>query len=131
MSAKYSDDHILIADPRYEDAIALFNKRQWYAAHDLFEELWHESHGSIRSMLQGIIQLSVAEFHLENSNIRGSILLMAEGLNHLKCLGPLDVSLDLEALIQCASSRLSCLQANEKMLDIPIPFLSRLAPQTL
>ena len=30
-------------DPRFQQAIELFNSQQWYDAHDVFEELWHET----------------------------------------------------------------------------------------
>ena len=31
------------ADPRFKQAIELFNTQEWYAAHDVIEELWHET----------------------------------------------------------------------------------------
>ena len=31
------------ADPRFHQAIDLFNRHEWYAAHDVFEEIWHET----------------------------------------------------------------------------------------
>ena len=31
------------ADPRFQQGVELFNAGEWYAAHDLFEELWHET----------------------------------------------------------------------------------------
>jgi len=31
------------ADPRFQQGLELFNAGEWYAAHDIFEELWHET----------------------------------------------------------------------------------------
>ena len=31
------------ADPRFQKAVQLFNDGEWYDAHDVFEELWHET----------------------------------------------------------------------------------------
>ncbi|MBW0173702.1 MAG: DUF309 domain-containing protein, partial [Vulcanococcus sp.] len=31
-----------MSDPRFGQAVALFNAGDWYACHDGFEELWHE-----------------------------------------------------------------------------------------
>ena len=31
------------ADPRFQEAIRLFNAQEWYAAHDVLEEIWHET----------------------------------------------------------------------------------------
>ena len=32
-------------DKRFENAVELFNSKDWYPAHDAFEELWHETSG--------------------------------------------------------------------------------------
>jgi predicted metal-dependent hydrolase len=113
----------LFEDSRYIDAVQLFNTYQWYAAHDAFEELWHESQGRLRSFLQGIIQISVAEYHLENGNSRGSTLLMAEGLNHLKSSSFSDPGLDLDRLIELVAQRLSALQTGTDLVNLPLPSL--------
>lgn len=128
MIPRSGDDHALLMDTRYLQAIDLFNSSQWYAAHDLFEELWHEFHGPLRAMLQGIIQISVAEYHLENGNIRGSTLLMAEGLNHLQSFRSYALCFDLESLILCASSRLQALQADASLEGLPPPTLLQRNP---
>ena len=52
------------ADPRFGQAIELFNSQEWYAAHDVFEELWHETADPERRSLQGILQVAVAQLHL-------------------------------------------------------------------
>jgi predicted metal-dependent hydrolase len=118
-----SRDEFLLGDLRYTHAVQLFNSHQWYPAHDAFEELWHESQGILRSLLQGIIQISVAEYHLENGNLRGSILLMAEGLNHLKSSSFPALGLDLDRLIDIVCSRLSALQAGTDLIKLPLPSL--------
>lgn len=105
-----SEQEWLLSDVRYAKAVEMFNAELWYAAHDLFEELWHESFGRIRELLQGIIQVSVAEYHLENGNTRGSILLMAEGLQHLERSEILEAECGLNSLRDVVRSRLSCLQ---------------------
>ena len=48
------------ADPRFQQGVELFNAGEWYAAHDLFEELWHETADPERRSLQGILQVAVA-----------------------------------------------------------------------
>lgn len=118
-----SRGELILGDFRYAHAIQLFNSHQWYAAHDAFEELWHESQGILRSLLQGIIQVSVAEYHLENGNLRGSILLMAEGLNHLKSSSFPALELDLDRLIDIVCSRLTALQTGTDLVKLPLPSL--------
>ena len=59
------------ADPRFQQGLELFNAGEWYAAHDLFEELWHETADPERRSLQGILQVAVAQLHLQRGNRRG------------------------------------------------------------
>ncbi|MFN9547319.1 MAG: DUF309 domain-containing protein [Cyanobacteriota bacterium] len=118
----------VLEDDRYQQAIHLFNAREWYAAHDAFEELWHEAAIEQRLVLQAVIQIAVAEHHLHNGNQRGSLLLMAEGLNHLQSSSPQDLNLDLQALSSIVSRRLAALQAGQSLADLPLPVLRRLAP---
>lgn len=128
MNAMHCIDFPLTQDPRYRHASQLFNTQSWYAAHDSFEELWHESSEPVRSLLQGIIQIAVSEYHLGNENIRGATLLMAEGLNRLIRLEPSDFCVDLLGLTSRVQFRLSTLQKQGTLEDAPLPFLSPLHP---
>jgi predicted metal-dependent hydrolase len=110
-------------DWRWQQAIVLFNQKEWYRAHDAFEELWHEAIDEHRALLQGIIQIAVAEHHLLNGNHRGSILLMAEGLNRLQSIVNHTLSLDLETLTGLIQLRLARLQAGQSTAGLPEPHL--------
>ncbi len=77
----------LINDPRFQLAVELFNQADWYPAHDAFEELWHETSGQARQTIQGVLQVAVAQLHLQRGNRRGATLLYGEGLGRLKALG--------------------------------------------
>ena len=86
----------LLIDSRFQKAVDLFNLSEWYLAHDIFEELWHESHGPERKTLQGLLQIAVAQIHLERGNHNGATILYGEGLGRLKDLGSPDLGIDLE-----------------------------------
>ena len=45
------------------DALTLFNNKKWYEAHDAFEEIWNGLYGDERQIIQGILQVSVSQFH--------------------------------------------------------------------
>ena len=55
------DDHqaFLLEDSRFWQAVDLFNQKDWYSSHDLFEEIWHELNGPERRTIQGILQVAV------------------------------------------------------------------------
>jgi predicted metal-dependent hydrolase len=115
-------------DDRLVQATHLFNQCEWYAAHDAFEDLWHEASGDERQVFHGMIQVAVAEHHLLNGNLRGSLLLMAEGLNHLNQSPPQLFGFDLEALKLVVRQRLARLQTGQLLDDLPLPQLQPSVP---
>ena len=48
------------SDTRFKQAVELFNNGEWYEAHDVIEELWHETADPHRRSLQGVLQVAVA-----------------------------------------------------------------------
>ncbi|NLQ04712.1 DUF309 domain-containing protein [Cylindrospermopsis raciborskii] len=63
-----------------------FNDGQFYACHDILEALWIEATEPEKTLYQGILQIAVALYHLENSNLRGAMILLGEGTNRLRRL---------------------------------------------
>lgn len=122
------EEEALLADPRLAAAIALFNAGEWYACHDGFEELWHETTGPMRPVLQGILQLAVAQLHLERGNRRGAMILFGEGLGRLHSCEASALGLDLDALRACARARLVALQAGDDPAALPLPRLRSAGP---
>jgi predicted metal-dependent hydrolase len=124
-----SEEQELMADTRLGEAIFLFNSADWYACHDGFEALWHETAGPIRPVLQGILQIAVAELHLERGNCRGATILMGEGLGRLKACPPNSLGIDLDALINSSMQRLLALQQQRSVEGLELPRLVGTAPQ--
>ena len=124
LSELNQDQVDLFLRPPYSEAVIHFNSQDWYAAHDRFEELWYEASGDLRELLQGIIQVSVAEYHLDNGNTTGSILLMAEGLQHLDSSQSLATVYDIDGLRNLVRKRLSALQCQVDLAGFPRPHLS-------
>jgi predicted metal-dependent hydrolase len=113
-----------LADTRLGEAIFLFNSGDWYACHDSFEALWHETAGPMRPVLQGILQIAVAELHLERGNCRGATILMGEGLGRLKACPPNALDIDLVALINLSMQRLLALQQQSSIEGLELPRLA-------
>jgi len=113
------DEQRLIADARLGEAIGLFNAAEWYACHDGFEELWHETAGPLRPVLQGILQLAVSQLHLERGNRRGATVLMGEGLGRLQSCPDQALGVDLEALRRRARPWLEALQQDQSLDALP------------
>jgi predicted metal-dependent hydrolase len=75
-------------DPRFRAGIDLFNKEEFFEAHEEWEALWHETRGEPRNFVQGMIQVTSAMHHLGNGNMRGARLLHDTGVQLLKPYGP-------------------------------------------
>ena len=126
-----SEEQELLADTRLGEAIVLFNNGDWYACHDGFEALWHETAGPMRPVLQGILQIAVAELHLERGNCRGATILMGEGLGRLKACPSNALGIDLVALINSSMQRLLALQQQRSIEGLELPRLVESHPITV
>ena len=116
-------DDSFINDSRFKIGMELFNSCQWYKSHDIFEEIWHETGGPERQVLQGILQVAVAEVHLENNNINGATILYGEALGRLKNFQYVDLELDILGLCKCITKRLEFLQIGKDISACSLPLL--------
>ena len=116
-------DDSFINDYRFEKGVKLFNSCQWYKSHDIFEEIWHETSGPERQVLQGILQVAVAQVHLENGNINGATILYGEALGRLKRYRLDNLRLDVDNLCKCVNKRLKFLQTGKDLSNCCLPVL--------
>ncbi len=116
-------DDLFINDSRFEIGMKLFNSCQWYKSHDVFEEIWHETDDPERQLLQGILQVAVAQVHLENSNTNGATILYGEALGRLKRFQHSNFGLDIEGLSKCVLRRLEFLQIGKEISGCTLPVL--------
>ncbi|GJN07102.1 hypothetical protein PR202_ga24898 [Eleusine coracana subsp. coracana] len=72
------DDELMAAG--FDEAVALFNRGEFHACHDVVEELWHDAEDPARTLLHGILQCAVGFHHLFNQNHRGAMMELGEGL---------------------------------------------------
>jgi uncharacterized protein len=57
-------------DPRLARGVAAFNAGDYYGAHELFEELWNDSEGEARRLVQALVQLA-AGYHKHEIGVPG------------------------------------------------------------
>ncbi len=117
------EESALLGDARLGAAIAQFNAGDWYGCHDSFEELWHETAGPTRPVLQGLLQIAVGQLHLERGNRRGATILTGEGLGRLRGCPQDALGLDLAAVCRSAGLWLQALQGPEQNPDLEPPRL--------
>ena len=107
------------------DAINLFNKQKWYEAHDAFEDIWNTLDGDERQIIQGILQVSVSQFHLSKGNLNGATILLGEGLGRIKNRTNIDFGIDLESFCICLEELLRKLQYSEELNENDKPYIVR------
>ena len=106
-------------------AIKLFNDQKWYEAHDAFEDIWNTIDGDQRQVIQGILQVSVSQFHLSKGNLNGATILLGEGLGRIKNRKNINLGIDLDSFCKCLENLLRKLQYKEKLNENDKPYLKR------
>ena len=119
------DDDIKSFEDNFFDALNLFNNQKWYEAHDAFEDIWNTVDGDERQIIQGILQVSVSQFHLNKGNINGATILLGEGLGRIKNRINIDLGIDLESFCKCLEELLKKLQYKEDITKEDKPYLVR------
>tara|TARA_B100000401_G_scaffold408978_1_gene326140 strand:- start:335 stop:706 length:372 start_codon:yes stop_codon:yes gene_type:complete len=72
----------------YNSGLNSFKNKQFYEAHEFWEELWIDYKLTDPKFIQGLIQLSVAYFHITNLNKKGAISLFKKCSVKLKLFAP-------------------------------------------
>ena len=62
-------------DPRYLAGVVLFNRGDFFEAHEVWEDLWMDTTGPDKRYIQGLIQAAVGLCHFCNGNVRGAVKL--------------------------------------------------------
>ena len=83
--------------PRYLAGVLFFNDRDYFDAHEVWEDLWAESHGPERKFYQGLIQAAVGLLHFGNGNLRGAAKLYRSSRDYMAPYGSPYLGLDAAA----------------------------------
>ena len=120
------EEDIKSFENNFFDALNLFNNQKWYEAHDALEEIWNTLDGDERQIIQGILQVSVSQFHLSKGNINGATILLGEGLGRIKNRTNINLGVDLQTFCKCLEELLIKLQYRVELNENDKPFLVRL-----
>ena len=117
------EEDIKSFDDNFLDSLNLFNNQKWYEAHDAFEDIWNTLDGDERQIVQGILQVSVSQFHLSKGNLNGATILLGEGLGRIKNRTNIDLGIDLVSFCECLDELLRKLQYKEELTRNDKPYL--------
>jgi predicted metal-dependent hydrolase len=83
-----------------ETGISLFNTGKFYEAHEVWEDLWRETNGLLKTCYQGLIQAAVGMYHLSNLNEAGAASQLQKSIRNLETGATAAPELDVEGLVQ-------------------------------
>jgi predicted metal-dependent hydrolase len=83
-------------DQRFDEAVRLFDAGEYFACHDVLEDLWSETYGEERDFLQGLIHASVALFHFTEGNLGGARKMFESQQKYLRPYGASYGGINLE-----------------------------------
>lgn len=87
-------------DPRYLAGIVLFNRGDFFEAHEVWESLWMDTHGPEKPFVQGLIQAAVGLCHFCNGNVNGAAKLYRSSRDYMARFGPRYWDVDVDAFWQ-------------------------------
>lgn len=87
----YPDEYLI--------GVQLFNRGDYFEAHEVWEDLWRATAGPDRAFYQGLIQVAVGLCHYYNGNSMGACRLYHRFRGYLNGFQPSFQGLDLDAFL--------------------------------
>jgi uncharacterized protein len=85
--------------PLVLEGIELFNERNYYECHEVLEDAWNDEQDPVRVMYQGILQIGVACYHVQNKNWRGAMKVLERGIPKAGRFAPSCMGININALL--------------------------------
>jgi predicted metal-dependent hydrolase len=114
------DESLIPAE--FWQAVQEFNSQNFYACHDTLEALWMVAMEPQKTFYQGILQVAVALYHLQNANWQGAVMLLGEGINRLLRYQPDYFGVSITTFVARSNHLLKTLQVAgpEKVKDFQV-----------
>ncbi len=109
-------------DPRFTKGCEHFNAREYFEAHEVWEDMWVEETGVRHAFLQCLIQVAVALHHAGNNNWNGTRKLCASALGYLEKGRADSKPVNMEALRDRILDFELAVQKKVKGEEVDLPF---------
>lgn len=116
-------------DERLAEGVKLFNEGEFFACHDVLEDLWTEQVCPERTFLQGLIQLAVALHHFEEGNLGGAVRLYRSSMVMLEEYCPVFSGILVSQLVADTERCFAALAAPHSAYPFHVQLQSDLVPQ--
>jgi predicted metal-dependent hydrolase len=96
----------------FDRGAALFNRAEFFEAHEVWEDVWRASPPEQKKFVQGLIQISVALHHYSTNNLAGAQSLLRRGTRNLADCPREFGGIDMDALLDEIHSWQRALETN-------------------
>ena len=101
--------------PKLKDAIRLFNRREYFDCHQVFEEVWHEAADEDKVFYEALIRLAPGlHLRFNRGGSQGAINLLPQALMRLEDFRPASHGIDVARLYQDIDTHVADLKSDEK-----------------
>ncbi len=80
--------------------LELFNEGAYFECHEVLEKAWFAEDRPCRALYQGVLQLAIALYHMENSNFRGAVKMFRRAIDKFQQLPEKCQGVDVAWLLQ-------------------------------
>jgi predicted metal-dependent hydrolase len=109
-------------DPRYLAGIVLFNRGDFFEAHEVWESLWMETFSEEKRFIQALIQAAVGLLHFCNGNTRGAVKLYRSSRDYMGKYGSPYLGLDQQVfwadMERCFAPLLAATEPERKITPV-------------
>lgn len=91
--------------------VELFNRREYFACHEVLEAAWNAERQPVRTLYKGILQVGVGCYHLLRGNYRGATIKLRSGADYLVPFAPECMGVAVAHLIADARRLLVAVEA--------------------
>ena len=108
----------------YNEGLHHFKSKDYFEAHESWEDLWSDYYLEDRKFVQGLIQLSVSFVHLENKNMNGAKSLLGKAKEKFQLFSGIHRNIDINILL----NEIKLVENEYDAIDSPIDFDWTLIP---
>jgi uncharacterized protein len=94
-------------DARFLVGIELFNRGEFFEAHEVWEELWQDCPTTDRRFYQSLIQAAVAAYHWGRGNAAGAARLYHSGRRYMEPYRPAHLGLAVDEFWDAMAAHLA------------------------
>ena len=89
----------VIYEAEYIEGVAHFNAREFFEAHEAWEDIWAKSSGPNQLFYKGLIHAAVALHHFGSQNLAGARKVFGTCIKYLTPYAPQHLGLDVETFL--------------------------------